>query len=1074
MFVGQLHELPLHIFPLANHQSVEFRLNSNHPIQNGSPKLKKPWGKNTTTRSSKETGGLSSSTANIPKSGPAGSSSATTTTKQSPERVVSSSPLSTNAVSILPVASSKPRASDTVALSLSDKFEPWAEGYKFLEQREPELMEDYKKHLLSLHDLVTDGGSTSWSVDAIVRKLLENREKKQWRVSLLGKDVKMREQCERLAKFLLWSNPVVQSAVSTQPYAALAWSGVSLLLPLLTSSTTKNEAMLKGFNSIGDIQVYWEICERTYLRPSHRHGYQELIEPLVKLYSHIEEYQARAICHLSSAQLSRAWQNVAGWSDWDGKVTLIDDLSKQCNSRIKPYEVEETRAQWERQLQEMQTSQKILNDIWDVLQTNKKEAQMNYEDQKERVLLQDLASNYQDFKDFNPLRVQGTCEWFFADDRFCDWRDSRTSGLLWVSAGPGCGKSVLSRALIDQRRLTTQVTTSRICHFFFKDGDERRMHPANALCAILHQLFMHDPSGAIYGTNLSQNFGELWEILIDCAGSMDTGELVCVIDALDECKEDGRLQFIDQLKSVYCQPWSSSNPLSKLKFLITSRPYYDIETSFKGFSGTTTYLHFDGDQKSALIGNEINLVIEARVNEIGHDFEAADRQIIAEKLKSMEQRTYLWLHLTFDIIKRSSAYSKRCDIEELLSSLPSKISEAYEKILERSDDRMQTELLLQIVLAAARPLTLDEANEALTLASQGQDVVSHSDLSNKLWPKKGFESTVKNLCGLFISVYDSKLSFIHQTAREFLTDSAREGKWQGRLNDLRAHSMMALVSLRYLSFLDVQGSFREIGAKFPLAHNSALYWAHHARPVEAENNVQKSILDFFLRQEQAYNAWVKLIDPDKLGLFLAPRHYGKYMGSPLYYASLMNLPHSVKLLLDTAIDINAIYGPWGTALQAACFEGHMDVVQLLLTRGSDVKTDGSQGTALEIAFGSGHKGLLQLLLDNGADVNAQVGKYGNALQAACYRGDIEIVQLFLNNGADVNAQGGKYGNALQAACCRGIVEVVRLLLDSGADVNAQGGLYSSALDAAYNRDHKDIVQLLLDRGADPLELEQAS
>ena len=59
------------------------------------------------------------------------------------------------------------------------------------------------------------------------------------------------------------------------------------------------------------------------------------------------------------------------------------------------------------------------------------------------------------------------------------------SSLLWVSTGPGYGKSVLSRALIDDHQLSTNVTTSTVCHFFFKDGDERRIYSANALCAIL-------------------------------------------------------------------------------------------------------------------------------------------------------------------------------------------------------------------------------------------------------------------------------------------------------------------------------------------------------------------------------------------------------------------------------------------------------------------------------------------------------------------------------------------------------------------------------------------------------------
>jgi hypothetical protein len=224
--------------------------------------------------------------------------------------------------------------------------------------------------------------------------------------------------------------------------------------------------MLKGFNAMGDIQVYWDICEKTYLRSSHRQEYHDLIEPLAKIYSLIVEYQARVICHLSKAQLSRAWQNVAGWNDWTGKAGEIDALSIQCSSCIPPLQEGEIRKTRDSQLQEMQESRAILDEIRQILQESGKQTRQNYADQKERDLLQDLASDYEGYKNFNPERVPGTCEWLFNDDRFRKWRDNNTSSLLWVSAGPGCGKSVLSRALVDERRLSTNVTTSTVSFLF--------------------------------------------------------------------------------------------------------------------------------------------------------------------------------------------------------------------------------------------------------------------------------------------------------------------------------------------------------------------------------------------------------------------------------------------------------------------------------------------------------------------------------------------------------------------------------------------------------------------------------
>lgn len=606
--------------------------------------------------------------------------------------------------------------------------------------------------------------------------------------------------------------------------------------------------MLKGFNSISDLQVYWRISEKAYLQSSHGQHYRDLVEPLAKLYSHIVEYQARVICHLSSAQLSRAWQDVAGENDWDSLASGINELSKRCSDCISPLREQELRQHRDSQLQEIKESRDVLNEIRRILEEGGKQSQKTYEDQTKRNLLRDLASDYESYKSFNTQRVAGTCEWFFEDDRFCGWRDSSISSLLWVSAGPGCGKSVLSRALIDEQRLSTHVTTSTICHFFFKDGDTRRMNSVNALSAILHQLFTNDSTGnliehalPIYKKNSEkpiENFSDLWEILENCAKSSDAGEIVCLLDALDECNRDSRGELIEQLKNFYTEQEKLSSSPSKLKFLITSRPYDDLEASFRKFSDTTTYLRFDGDDKSEQIGREINLVIDAKMRDVGYGLTDEDCRTISERLKSMENRTYLWLHLTFDIIKQSpSEYSRRRDIERLLSDLPTQVSDAYEKILSRSKESEKTTALLQIVLAATRPLSLDEANVALTLALEREWYTSYAEFEEDKWhDPDSFKIAVKNLCGLLISVYDSRLFLLHQTVREFLTaEPDPQNKWKGRFNIYQSHGTLSLscIRLHYLSRSD--NSFND--QRYPFLSYSVSNWLTHY----VENKILKDL-----------------------------------------------------------------------------------------------------------------------------------------------------------------------------------------------------------------------------------------
>ncbi|KAL1976652.1 hypothetical protein VTN31DRAFT_2934 [Thermomyces dupontii] len=428
----------------------------------------------------------------------------------------------------------------------------------------------------------------------------------------------------------------------------------------------------------------------------------------------------------------------------------------------------------------------------------------------------------------------------------------------------------------------------------------------------------------------------------------------------------------------------------------------------------------------------------------------------------MEHRTYLWLHLTFKTIEQElGKYYKLSDMETILSDIPSQVSEAYEKILNRSEHKHETETLLQIVLAAKRPLTLDEANIALTMALKSERFDSHSALKSNMCPRKSFKDTVRYLCGLLIGVYDSKLLFIHQTAREFLIHRERRGNWQGRFNLTRAHGKMALICLEYLSYLDEEQSVWDIREDCPLAEYSSEYWTDHVKVAETEEDVQEGVLNFFLEQKQAYAVWGELLRDQSERMAI-----GSEMAPPLYYASATGLVRIADLLLKSGADANAQGGYYGSALQAGSYDGIMELVQLLLDKGADVNAQGGYfGNALQAASYRGDEELVELLLKRGADVNAQGGKYGTALQAASSEGHIELVQLLLERGANVNAQGGEYGNALQAASLVGCKELVELLLDRGADVNAQGGEYGNALRAAEIVGNDEVVKLLLERGA---------
>ena len=657
------------------------------------------------------------------------------------------------------------------------------------------------------------------------------------------------------------------------------------------------------------------------------------------------------------------------------------------------------------------------------------------EDSRHKIakeLLETLASDYASDKDSVSTRVPGTCEWFSEDDRFLTWRESKISRLLWVSAGPGCGKSVLARALIDERRVCTNMLASTVCYFFFMDGHEQRSRGTDALSAILHQLFENTalityalPIYDRYGGKLRDAFSQLWEILAESAKDSHAGEIVCILDALDECEEVARNQLIEKLIH-FCSQESCQKSSSNLKFLVTSRPYDDLQQKFQRLSDVSTYIRFDGDEKSQKIGQEINLVIDAKIPHLTGGFNEKNRERISNRLKEMDNRTYLWLFLTIDIIERSpSRFRRKSDIDSLLSSLPSKISDAYERILSRSEDEDKARMLLELIVAATRPLSLQEANMALAIATRSEDCRSEKDL--ELWPLQNFTTTIQNICGLFVSVHDGKLFLIHQTAREFLVKrpgSASMHKWKECFEMAAAHGTMSRICLDYLNFQDVTANHRSQDDEFYI----------RSRQLHEGDLVSYGPL----RDDLAFPAFLP---------YAANNWVYHYTSQPGELAK--DSQEAAKRLCNAS-------SPQGYWLSVWSATRHLRF---------------SKGTELMIASLLGLTNVVEEVLSEEADVNAQSGGHGSALYAASEGGHGQIVQMLLDKGANVNAQGGRYNNALQAASFGGHDEVVQMLLDEGADVNARGGRKCDrALQAAISGGHDRIVAMLLVQGASPVGL----
>ncbi|KAJ5889949.1 hypothetical protein N7504_010759, partial [Penicillium tannophilum] len=710
------------------------------------------------------------------------------------------------------------------------------------------------------------------------------------------------------------------------------------------------------------------------------------------------------------------------------------------------------------------------------------------------------VSNYTQQKDINPSKAERTCQWALQSDEYIRWLESHSNDLLWVSADPGCGKSVLAKSLVDDY-LTSSDSEVVICYFFFKDNDEQNTL-ARALCAVLHQLFsqrsdlLHHaiPSWEKNGDSLRQEVDELWRIFMTVTS---TGpKTICIFDALDECREADQRWLIQKLKDFHNQPVISTRPAC-LKFLLTSRPYRVIQHSFQDITDSFPHLHLKGEDENDQIHREIDLVVKIRVEELAKIAQLPYdiQQRLEQQLLQMEHRTYLWLYLAMDDIHNTFQNSLR-PAEESITLIPDTVNAAYVKILGRvpPDQVDIVKKILQIIVAARRPLTTSEMAMALDMASRPRSRVPELARIDPFQLGK----KLRQLCGLFVFINNSKIYLIHQTARDFLvgketieTTQSLDLAFPWRLRD--PDEQMAHICLRYLSmdglenkkttpFCDIQ-RFLEY---------SAVYWPDHVRNMSSTESQELQDL-----LHQVYNTtaprfslwfptfwkvampWVTMPIPSAIHLAALNGHPNEVLylldkdersvnltdttGSyPLTWASLKGHYDVVRLMITHGADINAQGGDYGSALIAACSEGHDKVAQVLLERGADLNAQGRYyGNALQAACSQGHNKILSMLLERGADLNADRGLWGNALYDSSSRGHAKTVQMLLKNGAKVNIKGGQYGSALQAANLEGHDEIVQMLLEHGADVNA-----SDVLQTACSRGHDKIVKMLLEHGAD--------
>lgn len=185
--------------------------------------------------------------------------------------------------------------------------------------------------------------------------------------------------------------------------------------------------------------------------------------------------------------------------------------------------------------------------------------------------------------------------------------------------------------------------------------------------------------------------------------------------------------------------------------------------------------------------------------------------------------------------------------------------------------------------------------------------------------------------------------------------------------------------------------------------------------------------------------------------------------APVYLAAALGHLDTLSMLLDRGSDVDIECGKYGSPLYAACFSGHVAVVDKLLQFGASTSCGAVFGNALQAAFNGSRENVALHLLEKGAIKDTE-DAYEHAMQGAAQAGLISVVERlqlppFLRQGQD---KPDKTRKRTKRAIEYGQVDVLRGFLEPFTDVTNL--LPPDAVALATLRNHRDIVEFLLDKG----------
>ncbi|KAK3946786.1 hypothetical protein QBC32DRAFT_329042 [Pseudoneurospora amorphoporcata] len=640
-----------------------------------------------------------------------------------------------------------PADADDTTASLPVRL--WDRAYNDLKREEAELVDAYEK-LLSRQLQDGPGSAVPESQPNTIAQNNSDRRRQMTQLINAGlakteREAKVKESLSTAVDVVLSARDIINSAIQAVPQAALAWTGICIVLEMFVNPITATEENRKGIDYVVKrMNWYWNLSNILLKDPTAHNGELsgvrgELEIQIVDLYKALLSYQIKSVYSFYRNRGLVLLRDIVKLDDWNADLGAIQDAEKCFRDDTQTYTAQQVTSHLE-QLVSYAMSEKDQQCLKHLRLTDPRDDKVRIERTKGGLL-------------------QDSYRWVLNNADFQQWRDDSQHRLLWIKGDPGKGKTMLLCGIINEldQGNTANARHCNVAYFFCQATDSRINNATAVLRGLIYLLSDQQPSILSHVRSEYDRAGEglfkdanTWDalsrIFTNILRDPSLRTTYLVIDALDECVPTDRpqlLNFIAQQSSTFPQ----------VKWIVSSRNWLQIEEQLEI---ATTKVKVSLELNAGSVASAVNAFILHKVDYLAgrKKYDPRTKKTVQDYLCSNAQDTFLWVALVCQALEKV----QKGFAEEKLRMFPSGLDALYARMREdmsQFDESDYCKHILAIVAIVRRPISL-------------QELASLAKLPNTICNDLESLKDIIGLCGSFLTLRDQTVYFVHQSAQDFL------------------------------------------------------------------------------------------------------------------------------------------------------------------------------------------------------------------------------------------------------------------------------------------------------------------